>query len=209
MWLTVEAVSMRFGRLSVFDDFSATFADHALTALVGPSGSGKTTLLSLMAGYAEPSAGRVRVHWQDGAPATAPDPSLVAWVPQGSNALGARSALDNVLIGALSDGRPLAEATDIALAELDLVGVADLADVAARDLSGGELQRVCFARALASGRPIIFADEPSASLDAASTEQLAEALEALRSTRLVVVATHDPILMSRAQNTVAMRMPRP
>jgi len=205
MWLSAEALVVRFGRRTVFDGFTASFPDRTLTALVGPSGSGKTTLLSLLAGQAQPFAGTVRLHLDESDAGVPPEPSLVAWVPQGSNALGARSALDNVLIGALAAGRSLADAHATALGEMERVGVADLAEVAAKDLSGGELQRVCFARALASGRPIIFADEPSASLDEASTRQLAAVMEVLRSTRLVIVATHDPLLMHSAQRMVSMR----
>ncbi len=204
MRLSIEEVGLRYGKVDVLTGFSARFEDHTLTALTGPSGSGKTTLLAAMAGYLQPSSGTIRLYSDEGQPSP-PTPALVAWVPQGSNALSGRTALDNVLLGALSSGRTMTDAVAVATAALERVGVAHRAGAAAKTLSGGELQRVAFARALASDKPIIFADEPTANLDADSTDQLAHVLEALRSTRLLVVATHDPILIEAAQTAVSLR----
>src|SRR5699024_6453165 len=120
---------------------------------------------------------------------------LVAWVPQGSNALGRRNVLDNVLIASLADGLPMPRARAVALEALDQVGLAARAREQARHLSGGELQRVALARALASGRPLVLADEPSANLDAANTDMVADILARIESRATIIVATHDPILV--------------
>jgi putative ABC transport system ATP-binding protein len=192
-----------FGARVVFSGFSASIRPGEVTALVGPSGSGKSTLLAAMAGYQRLATGRIGYH--DGDRVIPPNPELVAWVPQGSNALGTRSALDNVMIAPLSEGQSAAEAREIAASALDDVGLLDRADERVRRLSGGELQRVSFARALATSTPIIFADEPSASLDGANTELLGALLAGLRSRATIVVATHDPILIESAGAVVRLR----
>ncbi|MDN4616168.1 ATP-binding cassette domain-containing protein [Leifsonia sp. F6_8S_P_1B] len=201
MQITVAHASVRFGRRIVLHDFSAVFPTHRVTALTGPSGSGKSTLLSAMSGFTRLDSGRIAV----GPGLDEPDPSLVAWVPQGSNALGARSARENVMMGALSRGVALSEAARLADEQLRILGLGERADTAAMLLSGGELQRVGFARALVSRRPIIFADEPSASLDEQNTKLLATVLHDLASVTTIVVATHDPLLVGAAQHQVSLR----
>lgn len=201
----MEDARLSFGDRVVFEGVSANFAPHRVTALVGPSGSGKTSLLSAIAGYLSLTGGTItRVD-----PATgeggAPDPDSVAWVPQGSNALGARSVLDNVVIAALSRGLELMAARRVALTCLHQVGLRQHTRQVAGRLSGGELQRVSIARALASGRPIILADEPSANLDQVNTIKLGEVLRDLSTTSTVIVATHDPILVDAATDVVHLR----
>jgi putative ABC transport system ATP-binding protein len=196
--------AIAFGPVPVFAGLTATFEPARVTALVGPSGSGKSSLLAAVAGYQPLATGRIELHGIDGSPRP-PSPGVVAWVPQGSNALGRRSVLDNVLVAPLAAGRPGREARDTARAALDQVGLADRADEQARRLSGGELQRVALARALASGKELILADEPSANLDAANTELVARILAGLVSHATIVVATHDPVLVAAADATVPLR----
>ena len=109
------------------------------------------------------------------------------------------------MIGPLSEGAGLGPARTRALGALAAVGLTDLAGKIARQLSGGELQRVSFARALAADKPVIFADEPSSSLDARNTARIAELLHALGSRATIVVATHDPLLIEAAQDQVHLR----
>jgi putative ABC transport system ATP-binding protein len=204
MQVVVAAATMILGGRTIFKSLDAVFPSNAVTALVGPSGSGKSTLLAAIAGYQRLTEGTVRYSFADGS-SQEPDPNAIAWVPQGSNALGTRSALDNVAVAALSEGRTLPDAHDAALEALRTVGLADIASQPARSLSGGELQRVGFARALASTRPIVLADEPSASLDADNTRRIAELLTALHQRATIIVATHDPILVDAAEHTVMLR----
>ena len=203
MQLEVQDVTVRFGARTVLDRVTATFVAAHVTALVGPSGSGKSTLLAALAGYQKCDAGSVSVVTDNAV--TGPDAGLIAWVPQGSNALGTRTALDNVMIAPLSEGKDLATARKVALQALADVGLAELAGQRAGKLSGGELQRVSFARALATTKPFIFADEPSASLDAANTELLGGLLFRLRTRATIIVATHDPILIEAAEAVVHLR----
>lgn len=204
MRIDVAGATLKFGRRTIFESFDAQFAHGRVTALVGPSGSGKSSLLAAMSGYQRLAEGRITGVREDGTE-VAVTSAMVAWVPQGVNALGARTALENVMIGPLSEGVNLELARTRALAALDSVGLTDLSGKLARKLSGGELQRVSFARALAADKPVIFADEPSSSLDAQNTTRIAELLQALRSRATIVVATHDPLLVEAAQDEVHLR----
>ncbi|MET4781722.1 ATP-binding cassette domain-containing protein [Glaciihabitans sp. UYNi722] len=203
MQIDISDARVSFGSRVVFTGMTATFESGVITALVGPSGSGKSTLLAAMAGYQQLDRGDIS--YRNGERSLSPDSGLIAWVPQGSNALGTRTALDNVMIAPLSEGRAPDDAREVATRALVDVGLGDRADQRVRQLSGGELQRVSFARALASSKPIIFADEPSAGLDGANTELLGALLAGLSSHATIVVATHDPILIDAAEAVVRLR----
>lgn len=201
----VVDAAVRFGATTVFSGLTAHLAAGRVTALVGPSGSGKSTLLAAISGYQSLSAGRVELCDGPTDSPSPPDPARVAWVPQGSNALGRRSVLDNVAIAPLSAGAPLGEAHERAVEALEVVGLGALLGQQAHRLSGGELQRVALARALASGKELILADEPSANLDAANTDLIARILEGLSERATIVVATHDPVLVAAAATAVHLR----
>lgn len=203
MHIKVNDASIAYKARIVFEEFNATFEDGVVTALVGPSGSGKSSLLSAMGGYQRLAAGQITV--VQGTDHLTPDPTLVAWVPQGSNALKARTVLDNVCVAPLAEGKSLADARAISHDALHKVGLVEHSQDTARTLSGGELQRLAFARALASTRPLLFADEPSASLDEKNTRGIAQLLQDLNSTATIVVATHDPVLIDSAGAVVSIR----
>ncbi len=205
MHVTVADGSLRFGERSVFQGVQARFDSGMISAVVGPSGSGKSSLLACIAGEMALSTGMIEVSGVNGT--EPPDPSDVVWVPQGSNALGPRSAMDNVMIGPLAEGASPDLAADLANDALHRVGLSSVAHQRARTLSGGELQRLAFARALSTSRPIILADEPSASLDAKNTHALADLLAELRPAGIVIVATHDPILIDSASRVLDLRHP--
>lgn len=208
MHLELDAATQRFGSTTVFEDVSATFPESTVTALIGPSGSGKSTILSVLAGLRRPTRGSAWWVEDETGERREPDPQAIAWVPQGANSLPRRSVLDNVMIGSLATGMDRAGARLAARDALESVGLVHLVDQRARTLSGGELQRVAVARALASGREVIFADEPTASLDRASAVRVAEAITAPRPGRLMVIATHDAELVGRAQHVIDLGRPR-
>lgn len=203
MFIEVAGVSKSYGSDAVLTDLSLTIRGERVTALVGPSGSGKSTLLTILGGAAVPDEGEVMV--DIGGERSTPHEGLAAWVPQGSNALANRTALDNAAIGALAGGHTLESAHTLARMALDLVGLSHIAPRLARHLSGGELQRVSFARAICSERPLILADEPTANLDEKNARRVAQILNDLRRRATIIVATHDPILMSRADDVIDMR----
>jgi len=182
-------------------------SDGETVAVVGPSGSGKTTLLSILGLVQTPSGGAVAI---DGVtvPARARKVTrlrreLFAWVFQTVNTLGRRTAVDNVALGLVAGGVSRREAERAARGALGRVGMEAHEDTVVHRLSGGELQRVCIARALV-GRPrFVCADEPTGQLDQDTSAEVLDALWALRGPdTTLVVATHDPDVAARCDRIV-------
>lgn len=172
------------GRL-LFEQVSVSVRPGEALAIQAPSGTGKSTLLAVLGGLLQPSAGRVTVD--------PPNRSPFAWVLQTLNALGARSVLANAALLSVLDGASAAQARRRAADAMRVVGIDALADSKGRQLSGGELQRLAVARALACDRPIILADEPTNQLDRANARVVMNALycAAAEHHRCVIVVTHD------------------
>jgi ABC-type lipoprotein export system ATPase subunit len=164
-------------------------------AILGPSGSGKSTLLSVLGGLVRPTRGVARVRVD-----TAPVPRLsdvTTWILQTTNVFPERSALDNVAVAALTRGITRDEAHADAAEHLTTVGLSSRRYEPARNLSGGEVQRVVIARAMVSRRPFILADEPTGQLDQSTSRAVLDALFAsIHETGLVIV-THDPAVAKR------------
>ncbi len=180
-------------------------------AIVGPSGSGKSTLLNLIAGIDRPTAGRIVV---GGADLTAMDEErLTRWrgahvgvVFQFFQLMPTLSALENVALALEFRGGGAGRRRDRALALLERVGLADLADHLPAELSGGEQQRVALARALANDPPLLLADEPTGNLDSATGERVMGLLaEFTAGGRTLVFVTHDPALAARAGRVIRVR----
>lgn len=170
---------------TLFSNVSLDVGMGEAVAIEGPSGTGKSTLLAVLGGVLPPTTGVVAVDTEHPAP--------FAWVLQTLNSLGARTVSENAMLFALLDGAPRGLAKRRAEESLAAVGIAAFARTRARQLSGGELQRLAVARALASRRPIVLADEPSNQLDRTNARRVMTALSAVTSgnDRCVVVVTHD------------------
>lgn len=194
MRLVADGVVVRYPRSTreVLAGADLAVEQGETVAILGPSGSGKSTLLSVLGGLVRPTGGVVRV---DGAAGGLRDVS--AWVLQTVNVLPERSVLDNVVLGGLTRGLTRASAVAEAAARLDAVGLGERLDDPVRVLSGGEVQRVVIARALASGRPFILADEPTGQLDRATSDVVLDALFTTAGGAAVVVVTHDPEVAAR------------
>lgn len=191
MLLIASAVSARFGSRHIFEDVTVRVRPGELIAVVGPSGSGKSTLLSITSGLMKPTTGSVAAIADDGSLLGTPLP-YCSWVPQGSNHLGARTVLDNVIIGGLGSGRCRREAQGLAEVALLRVGLLDRVAEPSWMLSGGELQRLAIARALCLERQFLFADEPTGQLDASNTRLVFDLFRSAADSGLgVVIATHD------------------
>jgi ABC-type lipoprotein export system ATPase subunit len=159
-------------------------------AIEGPSGTGKSTLLAIIGGLLQPTSGTVTISatWKS---------QRFAWVLQGLNSLGARSALDNAALYDLVDGVKRAEAHRTAAEQLIGLGMGEHMNTRVRRLSGGELQRVAVSRALSCRRPLVLADEPTNQLDHKNAEHVMSALVGVASQgRAVVVVTHDSDALS-------------
>ncbi|WP_349357953.1 thiol reductant ABC exporter subunit CydD [Stappia sp.] len=179
-------------------------------ALVGPSGSGKSTLLAVMAGLRAPSGGTVRVAGHALSAETADAwRARVAWIGQTPHFLNA-SLRANLRLGA-AEASPdtLARALEAArgrgiVAALPR-GLATRIGESGHGVSGGEARRLMIARGLAADRDVVFADEPTADLDAATAEAVAEGLLALAARgATLVVATHDMRLAARMDRVVRL-----
>jgi ABC-type lipoprotein export system ATPase subunit len=205
MQIVVTDATIAYGELVVFQHFTASFPSGRVSALVGPSGCGKSSLLAAMAGLQRLNSGEIHIRRDDDPGQARPSPGDVAWVSQGSNGLGARSCVDNVMIAGLSRGASLSAARERASLALDLVRLGGRADQRANTLSGGELQRLALARGLAADACAVFADEPTANLDEENTRQVASILQGLSGSTTIVVATHDPLLIAAADDVIRLR----
>lgn len=176
-------------------DVSLTLKGGAVTAVTGRSGSGKSTLLHLLAGGLEPTEGRVLLgehdlYVADDGACSRLRNDHIGVVPQGHTALGALTVRENVLLPAMLAGQGDKEerATELMMR----LGIADLASVYPRELSGGELRRVAIARAHLNAPDILLADEPTADLDDENTEIVLELFkEAGAAGAAVLIVTHD------------------
>lgn len=181
-------------------DISLSIAAERVTVLHGPSGSGKTTLLSLIGAMARPSAGRI-FFW--GKEITSlPERFLaelrrrrVGFVFQNYNLIKNISVLDNVMLPALPLGEPFADVHQRAQVLLERLEIARLAGLPVQHLSGGEQQRVAIARALINCPQLLIADEPTAHLDSALSEQFMTVVTDLKTQgHTVLLASHDPLV---------------
>lgn len=202
------------GGVRAVDGVTLRLEPGRFTVLLGRSGSGKSTLLRLCNGLQAPTAGRVLVGDQT-RPRSAADwrrhRLSTAMVFQSHQLLPRWTALDNTLVGAIGR-RPLLAGLlpppraelELALACLERVGLADKARVRVDHLSGGERQRVGIARALVQRPALVLADEPVASLDPATAEQVLDLLQTVcRQDRLTaLVSLHQVDLARRAADRV-------
>lgn len=210
MPLTLRAVSHRYGPGMpwVVRGIDMEIADGESVALMGPSGSGKTTVLSILGLLTHPAEGEVLLDGRavrDGRGASELRAREFSWVFQTANALLRRTALDNAALQLISRGSTRQGAERVAAEELACVGVGHLAHRPARLLSGGELQRVCIARALAAAPRWILADEPTGQLDHATTLEVGRALIENRPIgTAVIIATHDPEVAARCGRIIRL-----
>lgn len=200
MRVRLTSVSKSFGSATVLRELDLEWSSPAAVALMGPSGSGKSTILGIVAGALAPDAGSVEITTEHA------HPPRVAWIVQNTPMLERRSAIDNVVLGAVAVGTPRAEAFDIAKEAMAMLGVEQLAATRTYRLSGGERQRVAVARAIASSADLILADEPTASLDARNRDLVTEALvTSARAGALVIIATHDQRVADRCDDVFELR----
>jgi len=202
MQLIAEDLAAAYGDIEVFSDLDYAFESGQAVAVVGPSGSGKTTLLSILGGLLRATRGAVYV-LDDDRSMSAGD-GIVAWVHQTNHALRRRSVLDNVAIGFMARGSTFPEAIEQVPALLAAVEIDDRASLPAGRLSGGEMQRLAIARALAVAAPFILADEPTGHLDPRTSQRIGDLLisQATARGQGVVIATHDPMLAERCDRVL-------
>lgn len=180
-----------------------------VVTLEGPSGSGKSTLLCILGCLLTPTSGTVLVDGHvvsAGADLARIRRERIGFVFQQFNLVPALTALDNVALALRLRGLGRDSARRAAFRALDVVGLSSRAAFLPRDLSGGQKQRVAIARALVGAPPIVLADEPTANLDAGSSESLLAlfASTARRASSALLIVTHDPKVRTIADRTVVL-----
>lgn len=204
-----KQVQVADATLNILKDTSLEISAGQSVAIIGPSGSGKSTLLGLLAGLDEPSSGDI---WLAGEHLNALDEDgraalrarQVGFVFQSFQLLPGLTALENVMMPLELRGER--KAADLAREYLSKVGLSHRFDHYPRQLSGGEQQRVALARAFAPQPAILFADEPTGNLDAATGASVNDLLFSLNreSSTTLVLVTHEPILAQRCERRVTL-----
>jgi putative ABC transport system ATP-binding protein len=196
------------GTLTILDGINFTVPAGTALAITGSSGSGKSTLLGLLAGLDVPSTGSVTLAGRD---LFALDEdgrarlraNHVGFVFQSFQLLPNLTALENVMLPLELAGQP---ARDAARGMLDRVGLGDRLHHYPRTLSGGEQQRVSLARAFVVKPDLLFADEPTGSLDAVTGERVIDLIFELHREHgaTLVLVTHDPDLAARCERRLVL-----
>jgi len=197
------------GELTILHSVDFTVQKAETLAIVGASGSGKSTLLGLLAGLDTPSSGKVLL---DGADIYALDEdgraalrmAKLGFVFQSFQLLAHLTALENVMLPLELSGDGAARAK--AEAMLGRVGLSSRLGHYPKYLSGGEQQRVALARAFVTAPPLLFADEPTGSLDAATGEAVIQLMFELNREHgsTLVLVTHDPAMAARCKRTITI-----
>src|SRR3989442_4457744 len=182
------------------------------TVMTGPSGSGKTTLLNLIAGVSVPTAGTIFVHDTD--LCALPEPRRdrfraqhIGYVFQTFNLLSAFSALENVMLAMMfADAIPRPQQRQRAGEILSRLGIGARLSHKPQHLSRGEQQRVTIARALANNPPLILADEPCASLDASTAQEVLTVLLVVcrEEKKTLLIVSHDEAALGAADLVLDM-----
>jgi putative ABC transport system ATP-binding protein len=204
-----KQVSSPEGTLAILSDVSLAISRGETVAVMGASGAGKSTLLALLAGLDEPTSGRVLLAGSDlGAldedGRAAVRARHVGFVFQSFHLVPSLTALENVMLPLELAGRRDARAA--ALEVLGRVGLAGRVGHYPRQLSGGEQQRVAIARAFVTRPAVLFADEPTGNLDAATGERIMELLFGLNAETgaTLVLVTHDRTLAARCGRVIRL-----
>lgn len=205
-----KQVSSPEGTLTILAEVDLSVAAGETVAIIGASGAGKSTLLALLAGLDEPSSGKI---WLNGAELTALNEDgraavrarHVGFVFQSFHLVPSLTAIENVMLPLELVGRR--NAREAAHEVLTKVGLAPRRQHYPRQLSGGEQQRVAIARAFVTRPALLFADEPTGNLDAATGEAIMDLLftRQRETGATLVMITHDEALSRRCDRIVTMR----
>ncbi len=197
------------GRVHAVRGVDLVVGRGTVVAVTGPSGSGKTSLLRMIGGLDEPTAGAITI---EGFDLTRLSPravrriraTLIAYVRQRpwDNLLAHLTAREHIERIARRRGIPTGDALQL----LTTLGLEDRLDHLPDELSGGEQQRLAFARGAVGRRPLVIADEPTAELDDASADTVVDAVRHLAAAgTTTIIATHDGRVIDRVDETVTLR----
>jgi lipoprotein-releasing system ATP-binding protein len=205
-------ITKSFGDLNVLKGIDLTIVEGEIVSIVGPSGAGKTTLLQIMGTLDKPNSGEILYRNFNVNKLKDKDLAVfrnknIGFVFQFHHLLPEFTALENVMIPALIGNVKQSEAEKSAKEILDFLGLKDRFGHKPTELSGGEKQRVAVARALIHKPAVIFADEPSGSLDTQNKAELHQLFFDLRKefNQTFVIVTHDEQLAKLTDRTIKMK----
>ncbi len=205
-----KAYQLGEAEVEVLKDVNLTVAKGNFITICGPSGSGKTTLLNILSGIDRPTNGQVIVLGED---LTVQDEDFLAefrcnnvgFVFQSYNLVSTLTVAENVAFPMEWSKKPEAEIEKRVAELLETVGLQQRANHFPAQLSGGEQQRVAFARALANDPQLVLADEPTGNLDTKTGQKITQMLQMLKANgKTIIVATHDPEIMQLANQALCL-----
>lgn len=207
--IDIHNIHKSFGQLEVLKGIDLHIGKGEVVSIVGPSGAGKTTLLQIMGTLDKPDAGSLSIAGHDVLKLNRRQLARfrcehIGFVFQFHQLLPEFTALENVMIPALIAKRNKSEARQRALQLLEYLKLADRANHKPAELSGGENQRVAVARALMNEPDVVFADEPSGSLDSHNKAELHQLFFDLRDKfgQTFVIVTHDEEFAALTDRTI-------
>ncbi len=205
--LELKGVSKVYGSLKALDNINLTVNRGDWLAIMGPSGSGKTTMINIIGCMDLPSVGEVILDGEDISKEKAKSLTVIrrdkiGLIFQQFHLISYLNAVENVMVAQYYHSMP---DYDEALAALDKVGLKDRAKHLPSQLSGGEQQRVCIARALINSPEIILADEPTGNLDEENEQMVIDILKKLHDEgATIIVVTHDPEVGDVAERKIIL-----
>ena len=197
-------------KLEVLKDITFSISKGKFVVVSGPSGSGKTTLLNIIGGIDKPTTGKIFVNDQD---LTVQNEDFlsdfrcnnVGFVFQSYNLVSTLTVAENVAFPMEWTGKPEDEIEKRITELLETVGLQNRANHFPAQLSGGEQQRVAFARALANDPQLILADEPTGNLDDKNAQKIVQVLQLLKEKgKTVIVSTHDVQIKQLADQVLCL-----
>ena len=210
--IDIKNITKSFGPLQVLKGIDLHINAREVVSIVGPSGAGKTTLLQIMGPLDKPDQGTIRINGVDVSSLSKKKLSNfrnqhIGFVFQFHQLLPEFTAMENVMIPAFIAGKSYSEAQKSAVDLLTFMSLADRSNHKPAELSGGEKQRVAVARALINQPAVIFADEPSGSLDTKNKNELHQLFFDLRDRfgQTFVIVTHDEDLARLTDRTIHMK----
>jgi putative ABC transport system ATP-binding protein len=205
--LELKNITKMYGPLAALKDVTLDVKQGEHLAIMGPSGSGKTTLMNIIGAMDKPTTGEVilegnNIARESEAALNGIRRDKIGLIFQQFHLVSYLSALENVMVAQYYHSLPDEEE---ALEALARVGLAERAKHRPAQLSGGEQQRVCIARALINYPALILADEPTGNLDEANERLVMEIFKRLHAEgTTIIVVTHDPEVAEEAQRTVVL-----
>lgn len=196
--ISFDQVSYAYGHSNVLEDINVDIQAEEFFGVIGPNAAGKSTMLKLMLGMLNPTKGKISVMGKSPRQAC----QQIGYVPQFPSFPRnfPINVEDVVLLGRLGKGKRLGAFSrrdrQIAQESLTVVEIADLATIPIKDLSGGQVQRMLIARALASEPEILVLDEPTANIDVQAEENIFALLKRYNRHMTIIVVSHDIAFIS-------------